>query len=92
VRVRLIALCAVALLGVGCSRMLDTAGLEEQIQQLLAERGNLQVERVDCPDDVTVEAGATFRCVAVGDGAEWTIEVTQVDDEGRVDWQIVDAA
>lgn len=80
------------LLGVACSRALDTQGLEDQITELLAQRGGPTVRSIDCPVDVKVAAGATFECTATGDDATWTIEVTQTDDEGHVDMRIVDAS
>jgi hypothetical protein len=75
-RVRiLLASGAVALLAVACSRSLDTAGLEDQIASLLRDRGGPQVSEVACPDE----------------GTTWTVQVTQVDDRGNVNIEIVDA-
>jgi hypothetical protein len=91
-RVRiLLASGAVALLAVACSRSLDTAGLEDQIASLLRDRGGPQVSEVACPDDVKVAAGDTFDCTATGEGTTWTVQVTQVDDRGNVNIEIVDA-
>ncbi|HEX6843993.1 MAG TPA: DUF4333 domain-containing protein [Actinomycetota bacterium] len=84
-------LLLVVLAAPACTRQLDTAGLEQQIADLLEQRGGPSVNEIDCPDDVTVEAGSQFECTASGDQATWTIEVTQTDDEGHVDMRIVDA-
>jgi hypothetical protein len=44
---------------------------------------------VDCPDDVPVEADATFECPAVAeDGSQATITVTQEDDQGNLSWEV----
>lgn len=91
-RTRTLLVAGVFLLGAACSRTLDTQGLEDQIADLLAERGGPTVTEISCPEDVTVEEGGTFECTATGEGATWTIEVTQTDDEGHVDMQIVNAS
>jgi hypothetical protein len=42
---------------------------------------------VVCPDEVTIESGATFTCTATtDDGRSAEIEVTQDDDQGNVTW------
>jgi Domain of unknown function (DUF4333) len=48
-----------------------------------------EITAVDCPDDVQVAAESTFDCTATEpDGATWTIEVTQLDDDGTLDYRI----
>ena len=48
-----------------------------------------EIDAVDCPDDVEVAAASTFDCTATEpDGGTWTIEVTQLDDEGTLDYRI----
>lgn len=86
-----IASAAVALLLPACTSTLDTDGLEEQIRTLLEERGGPTVTEVTCPEDIEVEAGATFECAATGEGAEWVVQVTQADDQGNVEIEIVGA-
>jgi hypothetical protein len=71
-----------------CGRQLDTAGLEDQLLEVIEERGGPPVTEVTCPE-VEAEAGATFTCEATGEGVTWTIEVTQIDDDGEVEWRIV---
>jgi hypothetical protein len=91
-RVRfVIASAAVASLLAACTSTLDTDGLEEQIRALLEERGGPMVTEVTCPEDIEVEAGATFECSATGEGAEWIVQVTQADDQGNVEIEIVGA-
>ncbi len=89
-RARVLLLVAmVALTGAACTRSLDTEGLEEQIVAELQDGGGPPVSEVTCPADIAVEAGATFECTAAGEGVEWTVRVTQVDDDGNVTFEIV---
>lgn len=88
-RSRLVAaITAIALIGVACTSTLDTDGLEEQIVSLMEERGGPTVTQVTCPQDIEVEAGATFECTATGEGVEWVVQVTQTDDRGNVEIEI----
>ena len=89
-RARIVLLASITLLtGAACTRTLDTQSLEEQIAGDLETGGGPAVDDVTCPDDVEAEAGGTFMCTATGDGVEWLIRVTQVDDDGHVDIAIV---
>jgi len=80
----------VAVAVAGCSSVLDTKSLEEEIGRQLA--ANLEVEpaevTVGCPDSIAVEAGLVVRCTAEADGATYGLKVTQTDDEGAVEWEI----
>ena len=90
-RARVIGACLLALVAVGCTRTLDTKGLETQIQQFLAERGGPKMSQVSCPDGIKVQQGESFDCTATGDGSTWTIHVTQTNDNGDVNIEIVNA-
>lgn len=72
-----------------CARTLDGAGLEDQIATLLEDRGGVVVSDVACPADVPVETGATFECEVLVDGDPWVVLVTQRDDQGNVDVELV---
>ena len=63
---------------------LDTAPIESQIEENLAADPENQVDQVDCPDDVTVEEGGEFQCIASGPGGEFTVNLVQEDEEGNV--------
>lgn len=80
----------VALAVAGCSSVLDTKSLEDEIGRQLA--ANLEVEpaqvTVQCPDSISVETGAVVRCTAEADGVTYGLKVTQTDDEGAVEWEI----
>jgi Domain of unknown function (DUF4333) len=91
-RARSLVLAGGLLLACACSRSLDTAGLESQLQAGLQERLGITVSSVTCPDDVEAKADVSFQCTAVGEsGSTTTISVTQEDDQGNVNWEIVDA-
>jgi Domain of unknown function (DUF4333) len=90
VHVRILILASmIAFTGAACTRSLDSQGLEEQIVSELQDAGGPPVSEVTCPDDIEVEAGGTFECVATGVGVEWRVRVTQVDDDGNVEFEIV---
>lgn len=48
----------------------------------------------ECPEDVEVRRGGTFECTARAPGETdgLRIDVTQLDDDGNVTWEIVGAA
>ena len=93
-RATLLVLVAVlALAGAACTQTLDRVSLETTLTEQLEEELDETGITVECPDDVEVEAGAVFECSGTSaDGATMTVEVTQQDDEGSVEWRIVDAA
>ena len=93
-RVRSVLLVALlAITAAACDQVLDEASLEQTLQQQVAEQVGDDTVVVDCPSYVPVEAGGVFTCEATGDdGAVATLEVTQLDDGGRVEWRFVDAA
>lgn len=75
-----------------CNPPLDTEGLEPQLlEQAKGETGQ-DFRSVSCPDDVQPEAGHQFNCEAVDEkGITFTMRVTQTNDQGRVEWDFVDA-
>ena len=80
---RLVALSAVAafaaLVFAGCGEtVIDSTKLEEQLKASLANSQGEKISKVDCPSDVKVEKGTTFKCnIKVEKGAEEvaTIEI-----------------
>jgi hypothetical protein len=93
-RIRLAcALVALTSVAAVCNPSLDTEGLEPQLLSQAEEQTRQDYRSVSCPRDVKPEAGATFECTAKdASGIEFTILVTQLDDEGNVDWRFVDAS
>ena len=72
-------------------RRLDTAPIERGIARgIEKDRPGTRVVEVVCPEDVTLEKGATFTCRVRGSrrGQEAIATVTQVDDEGRVRYRV----
>lgn len=90
VHLALLAILAVVFLVVllvtaGGSDTLDLDRAEDEITaSLQTEHAGVSVERVSCPDDVKVEAGAEFTCTTNVAGQPLDIVVTQEDDEGNV--------
>lgn len=88
---RVVALAAVAVLAVGCTKVLDKRGLEAQLATALQQTGPALTVR--CPDGVKAQSGATFQCTATDpDGASFAITVTQADDQGNVTWKLTSAS
>jgi hypothetical protein len=90
---RLAAFAVLAIAAAACTKTLDTDGLEGELRSQIETQTQSGVSSVDCPSDVEVETGGTFECTAEEEsGASFTIRVTQSDDQGNVEWEIVDAA
>ncbi|MGH2749805.1 MAG: DUF4333 domain-containing protein [Actinomycetota bacterium] len=67
---------------------LDTNPIESQIEaspDLVPNLPFAEIERVDCPDDITVDEGTLFQCtVFATDGESVTIDLVQDDGNGNV--------
>jgi hypothetical protein len=71
-----------------CSKTLNMDNVESGIRDGLNEQIQVDAD-VNCPDEREAEAGDTFECTATADGEEMTIRVEQQDDEGNVNWELV---
>lgn len=71
---------------------LDTGPLEGEIEaDIEADAEGIDIDRVDCPDNIQPQRGDVFACrVHAVDGSVGTVEVRQVDDEGAVEWRLTD--
>lgn len=82
------ALVAIGALGLAAcgTEVLDRDGAEDFVKEQLEAGGNARIGTVQCPDDVEVEADATFKCRAESrDGAlSTTVTIRQLDDDGNV--------
>jgi hypothetical protein len=76
-------LSVAALLVAGCGGDVDKDKAQEQIKAGIAAQGKADVKYVKCPGGVNAEKGATFQCEAL-----IPVNVTQVDDNGNIRWQI----
>lgn len=77
-------LLVVVVIAVGCGgKSLDTVAIANDIATKLSAAGKTDVT-VECPEDVKVEAGASFHCTATSEGEDIDIIVTQESDEGDV--------
>ena len=90
---RLAAVALLAIVAAACSKTLDTEGLETELKSQFEQQTDTVLTSVDCPADVDVETGGVFECTAEEEsGATFTIQVTQTDDQGQVDWEVIDAS
>jgi hypothetical protein len=79
----------------GCvHQTLDADQLERRLGRSLSERLGVDGVEATCPDDVPVREGDTLECIAraPGETSGIRIVVTQVDDDGRITWEIAGVA
>jgi hypothetical protein len=81
-------------MGACTPRTLDTAQLERRLGREISEHLGVRGVVADCPDDVEVQRGSTLECIAraPGETVGLRVEVTQLDDDGNVTWEIAGAA
>jgi hypothetical protein len=81
---------AMSMLAIGCGEeTLDQDDLQTTISDGLEKQVGTAPESVSCPDDVKVEQGGTFECTGTApNGEEFTIDVTQKDDEGNIEFEV----
>ena len=85
---RALPLIAIALGLAACgTEKLDVSDAEAAISQRLTREAKAKVT-VACPDDVEIKKGDTFNCTAKTAKDNATVKVTQLDDEGRVRWEL----
>lgn len=71
-----------------CSSTLNTGKLEDEIQKGIEGQTDINVSSISCPKDVELEEGDIFDCdVEASDDTQFTVTVTQKDDEGNVTWK-----
>jgi hypothetical protein len=86
------AIAAALFVACNSSLTLDNDTLQRTITSGLQEQAQVAAT-VSCPDDRPIKAGDVFQCQAVTeDGTTLTIQVTQTDDTGHVNWQVVGAS
>ena len=89
---RLLAVAAAVVVAGSCTPTLDTEGLEGDLAGQLEDELRTEIAEVRCPEDVEAKAGDTFDCTAEeGSGATFVVRVVQQNDQGDVEWSIVDA-
>jgi hypothetical protein len=80
-----------ALVLTGCGTKLDMAKLSTSISDGIKNQLGIEVASVNCPQEERMaKAGDTFECeVTPKDGGKLTVKVTEKDDHGNVDWEMV---
>jgi hypothetical protein len=75
-------------------RTLNTDQLEERLGRQLSDRLGVTGIVAECPEGVEVRRGGTFTCTAraQGEAEGLRIDVTQLDDDGNVTWEITGTA
>jgi uncharacterized protein DUF4333 len=87
---RLVSIGYAAVLFAACSggQVLDNDRLQSVIASGLNDNGITAT--VTCPDNRPLQQGDVFTCQAVtDDGLGLTVQVTQTDNTGNVNWQLV---
>lgn len=78
-----------AAIATGCTPRLDTDAIAEIIQQELAQQSDIALTEVVCPREVEPMAEASFPCLGKLDEENaFLIRVTQLDDQGSVEWNV----
>lgn len=74
----------------GCGGGLNMSAVEAEIKTSIENQGRrLTLQSVQCPNAVPRQADRYFRCVGtIRGGGEFTINVTQQDNQGTLDWDI----
>ena len=90
--VRMVALAAVTLFAVGCTKSLDTSNLESTLGSQVEDQLSITGVTVACPASLKVQAGTSFTCTATAPDSTFEVTVTQVDDQGSVTWKISGAS
>jgi len=84
-----LAFAAVLFAGCGNSAVLDNDKLQQVIADGLQQQAGVTAV-VTCPDNQPIQQGQSFQCSATtADGTNLTIQVTQTDNAGNVNWQVV---
>lgn len=75
-------------------RTLNTDQVEERLGRQLSDRLGVSHIVAECPQDVEVRRGGRFTCTAhaQGEAEGLRIDVTQLDDDGNVTWEIAGTA
>lgn len=91
---RLVAVGALVLVTLGvaaCSSTINGTTLEQEVASQVAAQQQVPASEVsvDCPDTIDVAQGTVTTCQATIAGEAVTIDVTQLDGDGSVEWVIV---
>jgi hypothetical protein len=75
----------------GCGKQLDVSKPQQAIKREVERDYGVTVDDVSCPDDVSAERGATFKCVVgLREGDRLTANVTQTNNAGALEFELVE--
>lgn len=84
-----VAVMGTAVLIAGCTQTLDMPKAEAAISAGLTQQLGVAVAKVTCPESREMKAADAFACLAdIDGGAKLTIQVTQKDGEGNINWKV----
>lgn len=66
----------------GCAGAVAAENVEREIDNLVQRLGGAPADKVDCPDDLPAEVGASVRCSFTAQGATYGVTVTVTSIEG----------
>jgi len=91
VRTTVCVLGVAALIGtLACSKTLNIDGVKSAISSGVASQLGLTIASVTCPDTREAKTDDTFDCTAAPQGGgRLVVKVTQKDDQGNVNWEVV---
>ena len=70
---------------------LDTGNIENEIAPQVEDQTGTKDVEISCPDDVEAKKGDEFECDATAPGGlEAKIKVVQENDDGDVNWELVE--
>lgn len=75
----------------GPSKVIGTERLIADITDDVVNEHGVEAQEVKCPDSVGVDEGSTFRCSVRLAGGTLHYEVTQIDDQGQLSFEPVEA-
>lgn len=88
-RFTLVAVLGMAVLVAGCTKTLDMPKAQAAISEGLTQQLGVTVAKVTCPESREMKAADAFECTAdIDGGAKLTVQVTQKDGEGNIDWKV----
>ena len=86
----LVIVSALALASCG-EATLDTANIEDEIAPQVADQTGTKDVEISCPDDIEAKKGDEFDCdVTAAGGLEAKVKVVQENDDGDVNWELVE--
>ncbi len=85
------AMCCVAVAGflmTACTVTATSDGIDPQKVEASILESTGETVTLQCPGEIPYQAGLVTTCAATADGANAIVVITQIDDQGNVDWSL----